>query len=84
MGYIGHILTFKLYNQYKVTKYDPLNFDLKHKNINQYIDNNINLFFGQFNDKNIHSIIKKLDLNSENIINSKELNLWILKVDRRL
>ena len=84
MGYIGHILTFKLYNQYKVTKYDPLNFDLKHKNINQYVDNNINLFFGQFNDKNIHSIIKKLDLNSENIINSKELNLWILKVDRRL
>jgi hypothetical protein len=82
MGYIGHILTFKLYNQYNVTKYDPLNFDLKPKNINNYIDNNINLFFGQFNDKNIHLIIKKLNLKSENIIHSKELNLWILKVDR--
>lgn len=82
MGYIGHILTFKLYNQYNVTKYDPLNFDLKPKNINKYIDNNINLFFGQFNDKSIHLIIKKLNLKSENIIHSKELNLWILRVDR--
>ena len=82
MGYIGHVLTFKAYNQYKITKYDPLNFDLKPTNIHRYIDKNVNLFFGQFNDKNISSTIKKLKLKSENTIHSKELNLWILKVYR--
>ena len=82
MGYIGHVLTFKLYNEFSIIKYDPLNFNLSFDNINQYINKNTNLIFAQYNDKNIHSILLKLNLKNSNIINSKKLNLWVIKVDK--
>ena len=82
MGYVGHILTFKLYNKFSITKYDPLNFDLSSDNINQYLNKNINLIFGQHNDRNIHSLLFKLNLKTSNIINSKRLNFWLIKVDK--
>ena len=82
MGYVGHILTFKLYNKFSITKYDPLNFDLSSDNINQYLNKNINLIFGQYNDRNIHSLLFKLNLKTSNIINSKRLNFWLIKVDK--
>ena len=82
MGYIGHVLTFKLYNEFSIIKYDPLNFNLSYDNIIQYINKNTNLIFAQYNDKNIHSILLKLNLKNSNIINSKKLNLWVIKVDK--
>ena len=82
MGYVGHILTFKLHNKFSITKYDPLNFDLSFDNINKYLNKNINLIFGQYNDRNIQSLIVKLNLKTSNIINSKRLNFWLIKVDK--
>lgn len=82
LGFVGHILNFKLYGKFDVSRYDPLNFNLKNKNIEKYINQNINIFFGEFNDKNIKSIISKSNLKKTFIIKSIDLNLIIFTVKK--